>query len=60
MSQQSPGPQQIPVVVLAGFLGSGKTTLHLCAKGLCYVLRGLEAGFYITPGQPNNQLWYAC
>ncbi|WP_435208592.1 CobW family GTP-binding protein [Streptomyces sp. bgisy034] len=27
MSQQSPGPQQIPVVVLAGFLGSGKTTL---------------------------------
>lgn len=27
MSQQSPGPRQIPVVVLAGFLGSGKTTL---------------------------------
>ncbi|MCZ4609330.1 GTP-binding protein [Streptomyces sp. Lzd4kr] len=27
MSQQSPGPKQIPVVVLAGFLGSGKTTL---------------------------------
>ncbi|MGN9761117.1 CobW family GTP-binding protein [Streptomyces sp. SD31] len=27
MSQPSTGPQQIPVVVLAGFLGSGKTTV---------------------------------